>query len=249
MHYQLFFQGRFSSEADALRSAGLGDFAIGAKGVPCVLRDVPGLLPGDCPGLLVGWGREVGSVPERQTVVDVGADYRLVLWTDSPVTPEELERAQLFFSWDTALADGQKWKVPIAAELPSDFRLVDRQWTKIRKPAFAEFWRQSEVWFRRESDLAWDMEAMLADSGQTEAEFYQDLCEFCLLALRQNYRITGPIASHLGLFDSSILHRIVFNVTDGMPRQEVQKLMAEQIDRETAGLVEKKEDLGLSIPA
>lgn len=241
MHYQLFFPGQSCDAKPALRAAGLDDFLTGSKGGLASLK-----LPQsdgtavETRGLLVGWSGEFGAFFERQRVVDLGAGTWLVLWTDSPVTPEDLQRGSLFTGYDTKLADGQLWRVPSAAELPCDLRLRGGQWESVRKPQFQEFWRQSELWQHRYLKCELDAGQMQRDSGLDWPALVQQWVGFCLLALRQNYRLTPEIASELGLLDTSALFWITFNVLDRPVIEEIEAELGTKADRESAGF-EKKE--------
>lgn len=250
MHYMLFFQGLHKDVKQTLREAGLPDFTTGAKGVPCVLTDVPGLLPGDVPGLLVGWGdpANLKSEPTRQRVVDLGAaPYKLVVWTDAPVTPEELARASMFDGWRVLFGSREEslvsqlfpppassvdpnelasswFVVPTAAKLGTDVKLVDGQYTKVRKPMFDGYWNASAVWYRRWelSDFSID-DVLEGDRIDWDSpQILKEMVTFVSLALRLNYRITEEIAAVLGLFSHASLLRATFSAIDGMAIREVE---------------------------
>ena len=150
MHYQLFFPGKTSNAASCLRSVGLADFVDGANEMPLTGRDNAPL------GLLVTWGDIPRWEPSNQAVTDCKG-YKLVMWLgeDRRCTPADLARQSLFPYYRIPLSDKQEWDVPRASELPSGLRMVDGQWTKVRKPQFMDFWNQSETWFRVPRPFIW----------------------------------------------------------------------------------------------
>ena len=228
MHYQLWFPGATRDAAGLLKSAGLADFVEGAMESIARIDDVAGLL--------VTWSGEAGYIPDRQKWITpfVGATYRIGFWTDSSCGPEDLRRSSLFDGYLNTLGDGQTWQIPKAADLPSTMRLVDRQWTKIRKPRFDGFWKRSEAWYRRFMQCDLESDTICRVENLTPSQLYHDWSDFCVEALRQNYRLTPEIASELGLLDSESLLRITMAVVDGMAIAEVLAEMRHNADVESA---------------
>lgn len=228
MHFQMWFPGATGRMA-ALSSIGAVDLAEGCRESLAKLED-------GRPGLLLTWTGEVGYLPDRQKWLPLdAADGPLVgYWNDSPCTPEDLRRRSLFTGYETNLADGNSWVIPQAAELPASLRLVDRAWTKVRKPQFDEFWSRSEPWYRRFMQVNLDFEKIAEVEGIEQSALLNDWSDFCVFALRQNYRILPQIASELGLLDTTSLINITWAVVDGMAIKEVMAEMQHQADMESA---------------
>lgn len=237
MHFQLYFPLKLRDAAGALRAAGLADLASGCQEtVTGVSLDPQETNPPK--GLLVTWSGLAGWIPSRQRWIDCG-EYWLGLWTDSPCVPEDLARQSLFTGYSVTLGDGQAWRVPLASELPATVRLVDRNWTKVRKPAFDEFWRASEVWYRRFMLYDLDPAQIQTAEGTDAGTLLTEMAAFAVFALRQNYRVTPDLLSELGVFDSSNLLQIVMAVVDGMDIKAVLAEMSYNADVESA-TAEKK---------
>ena len=232
MHYQIWFPGVTRDAAGMLKSAGLADLVEGARESIARIDDQAGLL--------VTWSGEAGYISDRQRWFTpfTGATYRIGFWTDSPCTPQDLQRRAMFSGFLQALGDGATWQIPVAADLPSTMRLVDRQWTKVRKPQFDSFWKRSEVWYRRFMMCDLDPDTICRTENLTPGELYHDWSDYCVEALRQNYRVTPEIASELGLLDSDSLLRITMATVDGMAITEVLAEMRHNADVESA--TEKK---------
>lgn len=216
MHYQLFFPGKTSNAASCLRSVGLADFVDGANEMPLTGRDNAPL------GLLVTWGDIPRWEPSNQAVTDCKG-YKLVMWLgeDRRCTPADLARQSLFPYYRIPLSDKQEWDVPRASELPSGLRMVDGQWTKVRKPQFMDFWNQSETWFRRYMLFALNFEKMAADAKMTQPAFLHEWVNYCVFSLRQNYRLNSEIASELGILGTNDLIMVTSATVDGMAIEEV----------------------------
>lgn len=233
MHFQLWFPGQTRDAAGLLRSHGLPDFVEGAK------ESVDKLTPETMPGLWVTWSGNSGSDPANQTVIECGG-YSIVLWKNKPCVPEDLARRSKFGAYNVLLADGNMWLIPVAAQLPATFKLSGGQWKKTRKPQFDEFWRQSEIWYRRLVEYQLDPAEISNGESIPVEQVYGEFAEFCITALRQNYRMTGEIASELGLLDSESITNIVLYVLDGIFIKEVNDEIADRSDVETA--FEKKQE-------
>jgi len=231
MHYQLFFPGESRGAKVALESCGLGDFLPGSGEA---IVEV-----GDKRGLLIGWGSDIRLDPAITWQDVEGQPWRLGLWPDPP-TPEDLSRGGFFVGSPVQMANGDRYLVPIAAELPQSMRLSGGKWTKQRKPAFEAFWRASEVWYRRWTVHSLVLREMALDANVSEDELLHEWCEFAVTALRQNYRICPEIASALGLFEvPETLMRIVMSVVDGMAIMEV-LTEKERLDNSTVDGGQKK---------
>lgn len=215
MHFQMWFPG-LTGSGSALQSVGAIDFREGCRESLAKFADGRS-------GLLLSWQGEAGYFPDRQRWIplDSSDGPQIGYWNDSPCTPADLERRSLFNGYRQPLADGYEWVIPQAAGLPASLRLVNGAWSKIRKPQFDEFWARSEVWYRRFMAFDLDVKAILLAEGISEELFHQELADFCIFALRQNYRLLPQIASELGLFDSDSALRIVWSVIDGMAIKEV----------------------------
>jgi hypothetical protein len=234
MHYQLFFPGKTNNEASCLRSVGLADFVEGAAGSIATVEGVPGLM--------ITWSGDAGYSPARQRWID-GEGYRVGFWTDSPCTPADLARASMF-SWRfLRMANGDHWGVPVACELPKDFKLVDKAWTKVRKPQFDDFWSRSEVWFRRFLMCNFDVAAMCADAKISESEIWQQWCEFAVFTLRQNYRVTGQIVGELGLLDEETVKVMTYAAVDGMNIDSVMAEWQASVEAASAGLKKSESEV------
>lgn len=227
MHFQLWFPGESRDAAGLLRSSGLADLADGCQETLMKMR------PDGESGLLINWTGQIGFFLERQKWVDCGK-YWIGLWLDSPCLPQELARSSLFHGYEVLLSDGQRWQIPLATELPATLRLVDRCWTKVRKPQFEAFWRASETWYRRLMLCDLDPETIGVREGLTRDQIEQELGEFCVTALRQNYRVTPEIVSELGLLDTQTALRIIWSVVDGLAIKEVLAEVQVRADEESA---------------
>ena len=235
MHYQLFFPGKFGNSASCLRLVGLADFVDGANEMPLTGRD------GEPSGLLVSWGDVPKWEPAKQSKVDA-TGYQIIFWTGADgavdVTPAEIVRQSTFSGYVPKLSDCNQWLVPVAADLPSGLRLVDGHWTKVRKPQFVDFWNQSEKWYRRSMLFNFDLQKMANDASMTVNAVLDEMVEFAVFALRQNYRINAEIASAIGLLSTQDVDLIVGCVIDKMAIQEVLDEMQHLQDIETT---QKKE--------
>ena len=216
MHYQLFFPGKTSNAASCLRSVGLADFVDGANEMPLTGRDSAPV------GLLVTWGDLPKWDPPNQAVTDC-TGYKLVMWLgeERRCTPADLARQSLFTGYKITLSDKQEWQVSSASDLPSGFRLVDGQWTKVRKPQFVDFWNRSEAWYRRYMIFALNLAKMAADANKTQTAFLHEWVEYCVFSLRQNYRLNSEIASELGILGTDDLNIVTSATVDGMAIEEV----------------------------
>jgi len=226
----LFFPGKTNDAAKLLRDCGLTDFVPGHE--EAVEKDGPNGF-----GLLVNWKSITTGTVTWEAVP--GQPYLLGMSADAPCTPDELAREQLFAGYAIELEDGQLWRVPTAAELPTTLRLIDRQWTRVRKPQFDEFWQRSEVWYRRMLVFSFDFAEIMADANLTSQQLDNDWSAYCVFSLRQNYRITEEIASRLGLLDLSTRLQITQATVDGMAIRSVLQELEDRNDEETAGLEKK----------
>lgn len=277
MHYLLFFPGQHPDAKQALREAGLPDFTSGARGLGCVLKNVPGLPEGDTVGLLVGWGesRFLVSDPDKQRVIDLpGVSYKLIVWVNDLPTPADLARSSQFEGWGVTFGRETEsvvsqlfpteeaawsalevplssWIVPTAARLAADVRLVDGQYQKIRKPMFDGYWNASAIWYRRWELSDFQVEDV-AESDRIDwdnPEILQEMVTFVSKALRMNYRLTEQIAVALGLFTYSSLVRGTFSAIDGMQIVEVEQEKQRILELIQSRVIDEKKDTGSTITA
>jgi len=227
VHFQLWFPGQTRDAAGLLKSKGLGDFVDGAQ------ESVDKLNSESLPGLWVTWSGLSGSDPDNQRVVECDG-YSIVFWKDSPCVADELARHSMFGSFNVRLATGEMWLVPVAAQLPSTFKLVGGGWKKTRKPQFDEFWRQSEIWYYRLQKFQLDPQAISVAEGIPVEQLYGEFADFCVFALRQNYRVTAEIVSELGLLDSESVQNVLLYVLDGIFIREVNEEADHLNDTDTA---------------
>ena len=232
MHFQMFFPGKTNNAPACLRSVGLADFVDGASEKPVMMND-------GANGLLVGWGEFISYLPDEQSWTEADG-YRIGFWNKKPVVPADLARRSLFPGFDLKLGDGNLWKIPVAAQLPSTYKLIDGRWASVRKPQFLDFWNQSETWFRRLMVLDFDHQRMADDAGMGLDEFKSCWVDFVVFTLRQNYRINAAVVSELGLIDDWNLAAVTMAVVDGMHIQSVTDELKSEIDREAAGLPKKE---------
>lgn len=206
------------------------DFLPGAAQAAAVLDGVSGTV--------VGWGDSIGVEREKQRWVpsDDGR-YQIGFWAHRVVTPEDLQKPEQFNGFFATLADDNAWAVPAASMLPTSLtRDKSKHWVRVRKPQFEQFWRESEVWFRRFLKFDLDPGKMRQDSGLSEQDFLDAWVKFVVFVLRQNYRITEQIASELGILDSKALSTVTFYAVDGMAVSELDK------EQDEVAMTEKKID-------
>lgn len=235
MHWQLFFPRESGGSKSLLERHGMEDLVEHHESA--VLRAGP-----EGPGLLVGWKGDVEFDAASQTWEKVADQaYWIGLSNTKPCRPNELSRNQLFAGYGIPLDDGQRWQIPAAAMLPQSLRLVDRQWTKVRKPRFDEFWRRSEAWYRRLMLCELDADQIMAKEKLTIEELDQEWTDYCVFVLRQNYRVTPEVVSRLGLFDEEARLAVTNWSVDGMRIREVLDQLAATQAAESAGLGKKKD--------
>lgn len=225
MHFQLFFPDKKNNAGACLRGVGLSDFVDGASEVPSRVGDVGGLL--------VGWASKIGYEPTNQRWIDSGEGYQIGFWLDEPCTPKDIRRLSMFDGFTMTL-NGQEWQIPMASDLPVSFRLIGAHWTKIRKPQFDDFWRRSEIWFRRFMVLGLDEDRICEESRITPQQLNDEWCDFCVFTLRQNYRLTPLIASEMGVMDSASRMAITMSAIDGMDIQDVLQEIGRLRERDEA---------------
>jgi hypothetical protein len=233
MSFLLLFPGRTTDSAGCLRDAGLEDFVGGETQKP-----VTG--PDGRRGLLIGWGLDLAIDTAKQRWVAEG-NYFIGFPSDRNFDPEQLRRRAAFQGRTISLSDGSQWLIPAAADLPMGLKLVDGQWTKVRKPQFQEFWNQSEIWFKRFMELNLDEGRMQIESNLTREQFLQEWANYCVFAIRQNYRVTPRIFSELVEFDTEDLFAITLATLDADAIREALKELQDAIEKESSGLPKKDE--------
>lgn len=210
-----------------LESADMLDFLPGAAQASVVLDGVSGTL--------IGWGDRIGVEPDRQTWGEDCGGYRVGFWVDANVTPEDLAKPDQFSGYRAVLADGNEWVIPAASMLPTSLvRDKSKHWKRVRKPQFDQFWRESEVWFRRNLKCGLDLQEMLKESRLSEQAFLDAWVKFVVFVLRQNYRVTEDVVSSLRLLDSRSLYMVTLYAVDGMAIEEL------EADQDAANMTEKK---------
>lgn len=199
MHYQIFIPHAQHQTAKVLEDFGLADMVGGAEH-----RASDG--PAGQMGLLLAWRRpgknerfhfnadEQSWLPALPNGADDDTKgkgrYWVGLWNDSPVTPEDLKRSYQHHGPMVVLGDGNAWRIPTIFELPSDFiRADDGSWKFEIQREYHDIWLEALDWQQR------------LDAGTVTVDFL-NILNFSEKCLRQNYRITTEIVSHLRLFNT-----------------------------------------------
>ncbi len=209
MHYLLYVPHQngepIGTQQQALETLGLGDLVAGHEGRICA-------GPNDCSqGHLIAW-RKPGKNEKchynagEQTWIPAVANgpdgegkgrYWVGFWNDSPVTPEDLQRPYAHAGPLVQLGDGNNWRVPEIDQLPHDYiRSDDGSWKFEIQRQYHDLWLESQDWIARVFDK----------------ENRPDLIEvlnYCEKIIRQNYRILPEVVSHLRLFNSENLAKVL----------------------------------------
>ncbi|HEY4263414.1 MAG TPA: hypothetical protein VGM98_24840 [Schlesneria sp.] len=211
MHFQMWFPGATGNARAVLEAAGLADFAEGCRESIAKFTD-------ERQGLLISWTGDAGYSPDRQKWLPLKDPDgpQIGYWTDSPCTPADLQRRYLLTGFPIPLGTSGEWIVPRAKDLPAYLRLVNNLWESIRKPEFDEFWHRAAVWYRRFMTADLDLEQMAECEDLDPDVLLSEWCDFCVYALRQNYRILPQIASELDLLDTTTLIKITWAIVDSM---------------------------------
>jgi hypothetical protein len=210
MHFQMWFPMATGNARTVLEAAGLVDFGDGCRESLAKFAD-------GRQGLLLTWTGDAGYFPDRQKWIPLdGPDGpQIGYWIDSPCTPADLQRRYLLTGFPVQLGSGE-WVVPRATDLPANLRMVNNLWESIRKPQFDEFWNRAAVWYRRFMIADLDLEQIAESEDLDPDALLSEWCDFCVYALRQNYRILPQIASELDLLDTTTLIKITWAIVDNM---------------------------------
>jgi len=227
MSYLLYLPGVKTGSDDAYARLGLYDLV--KDGGPLAAH---GAGPDGGHGLLAGWGtieeppdltwREMGqtwkSVGGRQTAVggeeESPSAYRLpstAYWLGKsdtkPVEPRTIARATQKRGIWVELADGQRWLVPVARQLPHLWG-IDDAGEPCRTPAngYAEFCATSRRVYEAfmappKGDSSGDGNSIVF----TDADAWRYLCT----ALALNYHLNPAVVSFLGLIDDASFVRVM----------------------------------------
>jgi len=116
-----------------------------------------------------------------------------------PPKADELKRHSLVQPNIPVSCSGGEWLIPVARNLPKVFGLDPESGGLTMEVVgkHRDYWRRSESMFE-----------FLFGQGATSMP-YEDLWDFSLLALSQNYRITPEIVSHLGICTSDTFTSII----------------------------------------
>lgn len=264
--YQIFAPGSWASPKAALDTLGLPDFVDEAKAGKATFRDLPD-LPGETTGILIYWGSSHDSDADQSGKVFLPlGDHYVVFSADQPLTADGIAKRQLFsgssyrMPWEPEISGlpvaELNLEIPLAAMLPATKRLVDKRWVSVRKPMFDEFWNASAVWFKRWAALGfsgkWRQE--MAGEDIDDEKLDQEMAQYVVMALRQNYRLYDRLVSALGLLDMTALYAVCGITISGMEIREVLDLkeklefeMAEE-DRRLRAVGASSGNVEVSVP-
>lgn len=207
MHYQIFIPGVETPNPDHLDAVGLGDLRAGASFSHC------GEGPGGLSGQLVSWGfgaeydagwrwqpiKQCGELPAGRFWIGVDPEQ--------PPTPDDLRRPDFVYGTDVELADGQKWMIPAARQLPTIWTLRESDGAPIKKTR-----AKYSGYFERARELFAKFESLYnADEHRTPLK-NQELVlggewDLACEALAMNYRVNPVVVDFLELLDHySVLH-------------------------------------------
>ncbi len=206
MHYQIFIPKATGQNPQMLVDVGLPDLASGADFMsgqegPDESRDL---------GVFIAWQKPghagIGYQPQRQTWVPAvprdsleAGRYWVGFWNDSPITPGDLQRPYAKRGPMLQLGDGNQWRIPEINELPKDMILADDgSWKFEVQRQYHDLWLESQEWFSRIIDT------------ETDTYDFGEIGNFCARVLCQNYRLTPEVISHLRLFDTENIEKVLF---------------------------------------
>ena len=186
----VYFPGKTGYSDQHFRDAGLGDLLD--ETVPTFGDFLPG--PDGAPGVFGTWSKEQVTGPQQFEwkgfgVQGSGFRYYLGKAAGEP-KPEWFARANQQVGRDVTMADGQRWHIPTARQLPALLGLDDQdRLTSTVLPQYRAFFEaayEAVKWFQPD------------DQGRVKVS-YRAGFDFVCLALSINYRINPRIASWLGL--------------------------------------------------
>jgi len=195
-------------------------------------------------GLICGYGsqftgdRRIGYYPARQTWerLRIGDGLHVGFYTDAPPGPAELVRAEPLPGHVVTCADGNDYLVPVARQwsvvpdgeqgekiagwfnaLPSRMTLDDDgEWTIGAVQAqYARLWEIATKWH----DCYMRVNLEEVDEGEAVEFDLRGSADAAVEALAANYRLSRVEASLLGLFDSSVIYRVLAALIDAPTMQ------------------------------
>lgn len=243
MHYLIYLPGKRGANPRHLVDVGLGGLLGGGHGPE--FAEISRGGPDDGGGLLVHWSdvtrpelfpaplvqldRQVWTPakPDPRQPADSEAGRAGRFWMgrlrDFAVTPAALRRGDAIGGGPVTLCDGQEWQIPVARLLPHSFGLgPDGRPSRQVSPQYAEFYRQTEEYFRQIVALRQDPQAVI--EGRL-ANAWHFACE----ALAFNYRLNSDLVDWLGLLDDA---RIVWTIGATF---ELQAWAETEREKKTAG--------------
>lgn len=137
-------------------------------------------------------------------------DYFVGWIPDNPPHPKELARDEQLQSLGVELGDANIWDIPVARMLPHENRFIQGKYCRTIAEKHRAFWHATQ-------DLVplifhqLEIYEAAGGEGAFQIEFPMDqVWEFCLHALRINYRITPEVVDFLRLLrDDAIIVRLV----------------------------------------
>lgn len=217
--YALYLPGRPARNASALEAVGLLGLC---KDSGPEFADILGKGPDGGHGLLATWrkvtdsgGLTVGEYTWKPAKADKARSLPAKrFWLGTPlagIAPQDIERKQQFRGYGITLADGHKWIIPPAVNLPHKHGLDDDgEPARIIADEWRAYWERSEQ-FAVEFFHAFDLIA----HGQQEAKFtLKDAWRFACEALAINYRIAPEVVDALGLLTDEGVNNIVCAAID-----------------------------------
>ena len=209
--FAIYLPGLSGYDPQHLTRAGLGD----------LLDDVAPSFgefsqgPDGARGLCATWDKRPLTGPDQVDWTRLrGGKFWLGKLKGEQPKPEWFARERQHLGKDVVLADGHKWHVPIARQLPRVIGLDDEgKLTGKIVPRYESFWEKAwatTAWWRPN------------DAGETTVS-WQAGFEFACLALSINYRVNPDVCGWLGLISSDLLFPIADAVTEISDAFELQK--------------------------
>lgn len=213
MHFQIYIPGVHGADPEHIARAGLGDLRENAHFVAAADG------PDGRGGMVVSWPRSTaeprGYRPEEQTWLPAvpqgerpARRYWVGVWNDDPPAPDDLRRGSHLEGYYVALGDGNEWAVPVARWLPGPIRLDPETGAKTQEidAAYRDFFERSQRWYRMLFD---------ADPEADQILVPEDYWDYCVDALRLNYRLPQELVAHLGLITTVNWWAIVLTTLEG----------------------------------
>lgn len=152
---------------------------------------------------------KIGHYQNRQQWISCfGGQFWLGFETDNQPTPDDLQKAEMIAGHAITLEDGQEWTIPVArafgrgSQLPQALILGDDGQLVVESlPKFAELSQQAERVF----------DAFLNDG---EDLTLQDCWNIAVLALQQNYRVSGWELSALRALNTDNVQTVLGHLID-----------------------------------